>query len=610
MASNPGTVDPSSILYFRVAEGEEIQVGQPGWDVLTVPVGTVVEVCLAGSSVGLGTEEWFALLAREVSERDASGITLSGEVLGCENSERLAEVVGCLTGGHLHLCQEDPCSGIEEEKVIHATRVRLWTVVNFDCTYLSKSGKAALKKAITTYRKSLEAPPGSKKAPKGNPKRASRAKAADGRRARKQPSEADCVSLLSDEDADGEGDNTSSAGQRAHLRQLLRRTRERISGSGGATGPRAGEALAGGPVPSVSPHAAAESRLVAGTALNPGRLTPLALDLSGATKGAEEKRLRKSLSRGDASAVLLAQAVQSNQLQAAQARKEKKESSAERSFRKLAELLGGKKKKKKRRERRMMERLTSGVKPDPDGGDSGSSSSSSSSSRSRRRRKRGDSSEDSDLSCEAPLRRKAAREPGSVMEMLIKHAQQQMDQGALLESSGAAAGLTSGVRISTFFALMIRPFHSNNSPLVRELFALGQAIDLLRAGKLPETADALASRFIAVHTALGDGNWQVASQLEMYPLEPTTSATTSTMLQAQKHRRLLQRSQGYTGGQWYASPTGRGKGGGGWNEKGRKGDAPKGRGKGKGKGQNKSGQPAQKGEVNPWKEMQEEPGKK
>ena len=82
------------------------------------------------------------------------------------------------------------------------------------------------------------------------------------------------------------------------------------------------------------------------------------------------------------------------------------------------------------------------------------------------------------------------------------------------------------------------------------------------------------------------------------------------MLQAQKHRRLLQRSQGYTGGQWYASPTGRGKGGGGWNEKGRKGDAPKGRGKGKGKGQNKAGQAAQKGDANPWKEMQEEPGKK
>ena len=610
MAGRSKRADPSTILDFGVVEGEEVEVGQPGWDILTIPVGCVVEVCLAGSSVGLGTEEWFALLVKEVRPRDASGITLSGEVLGCESVAQLSEVVGCLTGGHLHLCQEDPCIGLEEEKVVHATKVRVWTVMNFECSYLSKSGTAALKKAVTAFMKSLEPPPGAKKAPKANARKAPKTKATDGRK-KKQATGADCVSLLSDEDADGEGDDSASAGQRAHLRELLRNTRERISGSGGARAHRGEEALAGGPAPSALSPAAAESRLVAGTALNPGRLTPLGLDLSAVTSDVEGKRLKKSLNRGDASAVLLAQAVQSNQQQAALARKEKKESSSEKSFRKLAELLSGKKKKKKKKkERRRREGLGAGLKPDPDGGGSGSSSSSSSSTRSRRRRKRGESSEDSDLSCEAPLRRKAAREPGSVMEMLIKHAQQQMDQGALLESSGAAASLTSGVRISTFFALMIRPFHSNNSPLVRELFALGQAIDLLRAGKLPETADALASRFIAVHTALGDGNWQVASQLEMYPLEPTTSATTSTMLQAQKHRRLLQRSQGYTGGQWYASPTGRGKGGGGWNEKGRKGDAPEGRGKGKGKGQNKAGQAAQKGDANPWKEMQEEPGKK
>lgn len=158
------------------------------------------------------------------------------------------------------------------------------------------------------------------------------------------------------------------------------------------------------------------------------------------------------------------------------------------------------------------------IKPDPDPSDgSGGTSSSSSSSRGRRRRRKDDSSEDSDLSFEAPLRKKAAREPGSVMEMLIRHAQQQLDQGALLEDGGAAAGLTSGIKLSTFFALLIRPFHSNSSPLVRELFALGQSIDLLRAGRLPECVDSLASRFIAVHTALSDGNWQVASQLEMYP---------------------------------------------------------------------------------------------
>jgi hypothetical protein len=195
------------------------------------------------------------------------------------------------------------------------------------------------------------------------------------------------------------------------------------------------------------------------------------------------------------------------------------------------------------------------------------------------------------------------------MEMLIKHAQDQLARGSLLEAEGARPGLTSGVKVGTYFALLIRPYYPAGSPLLRELYALGQAIDLLRAGRLAETADALAGRFVAVHTALAEGNWATASQLELYPLEPIQSASVATMLQAQRHKKLVQKSQGVTTGRWGGGNYGKGKGGG-WNEKGRKGDQKgktKGGGRGAGKGAN---WPGKKGDSNPWKETQEEAPKK
>ena len=190
------------------------------------------------------------------------------------------------------------------------------------------------------------------------------------------------------------------------------------------------------------------------------------------------------------------------------------------------------------------------------------------------------------------------------MELLVKHAQEQLDRGALLESEGARASLTTGIKISTYFALLIRPNHAPGSPLLRELYSLAQAIDLLRMGKLPEAADALASRFIAVHTALGDGNWLTASQLELYPLEPVQSTSTATMLEAQKHRRLVLKSQGLGGygNRWWGG-TGRGKGN--YSEKGKKGE-PKGKNKGKGKGQSKEQSWGSKNEANPWRENKED----
>ena len=169
--------------------------------------------------------------------------------------------------------------------------------------------------------------------------------------------------------------------------------------------------------------------------------------------------------------------------------------------------------------------------------------------------------------------------------------------------------LTSGIKISTHFALLIRPYYNNSSPLLRELYALGQTIDQLRAGLLLQTADSLASRFIAVHQALSEGGWQTASQLEMFPLEPVQSVGTSTLLAAQKHKKLIQKSQGtyYPQVNWWGQ-AGKGRGAQ-KGEKGKKGEYPKGKQKGKGRGGGKNNQWWQ-GLENPWKDNKEDAAKK
>lgn len=127
--------------------------------------------------------------------------------------------------------------------------------------------------------------------------------------------------------------------------------------------------------------------------------------------------------------------------------------------------------------------------------------------------------------------------------------------------------MTSGIKISTYSALLIRPYYAAGSPLLRELYALGQAIGLLAesfqklATPWRRPGDALASRFIAVHAVLSDGHGNTASHL--FPLEPVQSAITTKMLEAHKHRRTVLKSQGYnTGGRWWPSASqGQGKGG-------------------------------------------------
>ena len=212
----------------------------------------------------------------------------------------------------------------------------------------------------------------------------------------------------------------------------------------------------------------------------------------------------------------------------------------------LVNLLQNRKdKKEKKRKRRRSQR----VKPDPDGSGGGELErvwvNSTSSSRGSDADQEG-SEADSDLSSEAPRGSEPQRSRAVCSACWYdisgsdqaEHDQRHQDLNVLCLADQAV--LCGGIAV----APRALRFGASNR---------------LACGKLPETGDALASRFIAVHAVLSDGHGNTASHL--FPLEPVQSAITTKMLEAHKHRRTVLKSQGYnTGGRWWPSQ-GQGKGG-------------------------------------------------
>ena len=202
----------------------------------------------------------------------------------------------------------------------------------------------------------------------------------------------------------------------------------------------------------------------------------------------------------------------------------------------------------------------------------------------------------------APLQKKSKQDPGAVLQLLLKHAKQLMDQDAAVDTT-AASGVLGGVRMTSYFSLLLRPYYSTASRDMKELFLLATAIDELRQGRLGALGDSLVSRFIAIQTAMADGSWRSAQFLEMHPLENNSPAPMPLLLQARKHAKVVDRSLrvddgGRRGnwrgsdprGQWQQEEKGKGKGGKG-KDKGKKG---------KGKGRDSWGSGGQGGGWNNW----------
>lgn len=222
---------------------------------------------------------------------------------------------------------------------------------------------------------------------------------------------------------------------RASLKELLQSAKDRMVGGGALRGKGLGEGGSNG-------GRAAECIMVAGTNFNPRRATPLALTQEAAREDTTLSSRKKRRSGGTTS-LLLAQAEKQEDLR----RKKDKGGKKDKLGQKLLSLLGGKKRKNKKDRKKRRKKDKGGVKKEP--GDPSSDGSSGEESEEA-------SKSDSDLSYEPPLRRKALESPGSVLEMLIRLAQEQLDKGALMDAEGSV-GVTSGVKITTYFALLIRP---------------------------------------------------------------------------------------------------------------------------------------------------------
>jgi hypothetical protein len=242
---------------------------------------------------------------------------------------------------------------------------------------------------------------------------------------------------------------------------------------------------------------------------------------------------------------------------------------------------GEKKKKKKKKKRK---RHASGGSPSSPGGSSSSSemqkdweieSSSSSSS--------------SGTKMMAPLRKKSKKRPGSVLQLLIDHARTQLDQtGKVGIQSQENISVTRGVKMSSYFSIVVKPSLGSAMAQAREMHHISQTIDLLRQGDLDVVGDMLAARFMSLHQSVVDGTWSTARHLELMPMEETTAAAPEVLLEAKRHARMASKLTPET---WSWSGGGKNRGGRGrgssWGDapqetkgKGKKG--PKGKGKGRG----------------------------
>ena len=127
---------------------------------------------------------------------------------------------------------------------------------------------------------------------------------------------------------------------------------------------------------------------------------------------------------------------------------------------------------------------------------------------------------------------------------------------------------------------------------------LARCLDLLKAGRLDQLADVLASRMIAVDTATRQG-WNTARFLEILDDGEEGSAPTHVLLAAQRHSRLVERAGGK--GSWSRQQTWQSPD---WGGEGR----PKGKGK-EGKGKSKKGKNKNRGGKNQWNSWQDDKAK-
>lgn len=188
----------------------------------------------------------------------------------------------------------------------------------------------------------------------------------------------------------------------------------------------------------------------------------------------------------------------------------------------------------------------------------------------------------SDDSLVPPLRRKSDRQPGSVFKMLEEQAAEQLAADGLVDPDEVKDGRSGRPRMYTYYQLLLKPGLDPRARDAKELSTLARCLDLLADGKLPQLADALAARLVAIDVASRQG-WNTARHLELWGGEEEGSVPAHILLRAQRHGRQVDKAGGK--GSWRPSN---------WapsfteNPKGKGKSKNKGKTKGKGKGSGKN----------------------
>ena len=241
-----------------------------------------------------------------------------------------------------------------------------------------------------------------------------------------------------------------------------------------------------------------------------------------------------------------------------------------------------KEKKDKGKKRRSRKRKAGG---DPSDGDDDGSDPTSSSEENYGGSSGGEDSS-SEKEYEAPLRRRSKAKPGSVLEMLLQHAQEQLDQSATV-ALPAGKHADAGIKLVSYFQILLRPQLGQATSAVREMYHICVVLDLLRRGQLDLLGDSLAARFLALHQSILDGSWTAAKHLEINALEEMSAASTSLLLETRRHAKMAAKAIGLETPTWGKGKRGKyglggkGKGEDGWQQKGKgKEKGPKGKGRG------------------------------
>lgn len=636
---------------FTWKEGQEFSLDEPaGWHALTLGPGMVIEVLLPSQLTGGKEDIWAGFLVVESVLTDGldCSVVVTAKSLGCSDGDIAKQLSSWFNrrAGQIHLCMAPGCTEFGE-CVIHATRVRTFSAAGFQRSYMTAASMRQLRKWQQDLGFADEGLGGEEDTPElpgGFPLR----ETAGGEERREKdagrpgfPPEPVPEERKTSRRKKAREDSGFPEEERKKLRERLEEARTRMTGRLDATG--AGKTAE----PLIDVEAAIELSSSEGYSPSPGvpevkeegalprrrkkKDKPVALDLGGprralALQGAALRRpgaLRKKVAPlketpelPTSAGVLALQnepaatsggTTSSLQKQlmarAAETMKERKDRKKEKKGSKdpgkqlaliLTKVIGKKSKKgKKKRKRKKKRGLGPGGPPGDSSGSSGGSQSSSSGGG-----YGSDSGEESTTSnaskkMEPPLKRKAMSHPGSVLRMLVEHAREKLDQTAKVAVGRKEdEDATSGVRLTSYYALVVKAQLPGGAPQLRELHLLAHALDVLRSGELDTLGDLLASRFVSLHQARLDGNWNAAKHLEMIPFEESSAAGAAIVLQARKHAKLAAQVAGNEPRPW-GNFKGKGRGRGAWDDgqwtgdqrgKGKKGDKGRGRGKGNWKG--------------------------